>query len=111
MSKPGEAATPSNPPTIPELYQDREILARNPYLSTVLLAFRQGTAVRPSTVAGKMYPDVSRAYFEAVHAVLSHEKSPSQAAAELEKGLTQILQRPARGSNKSLDQEHALARR
>ena len=101
----------SNPPTIPELYQDREILARNPYLSTVLLAFRQGTAVRPSTVAGKMYPDVSRAYFEAVHAVLSHEKSPSQAAAELEKGLTQILQRPARGSNASLDQEHALARR
>ena len=101
----------SNPPTIPELYQDREILARNPYLSTVLLAFRQGTAVRPSTVAGKMYPDVSRAYFEAVHAVLSHEKSPSQAAAELEKGLTQILQRPVRGSNASLDQEPALARR
>jgi len=100
----------SNPPTIPELYQDREILARNPYLSTVLLAFRQGTAVRPSTVAGKMYPDVSRAYFEAVHAVLSHEKSPSQAAAELEKELTQLLQRPARDSKASLDQERALAR-
>jgi trehalose/maltose transport system substrate-binding protein len=101
----------ANPPTIPELYQDREILARNPYFSTVLLAFRQGAAVRPSTLAGKMYPDVSRAYFEAVHAVLSHEKSSSQAAAELEKGLTQILQRPARNSNVSLDQEHALARR
>ena len=101
----------ANPPTIPELYKDREILARNPYLATVLLAFRQGAAVRPSTVAGKRYPDVSRAYFEAVHAVLNHEKSPSQAAAELAKGLTQILQRPARSSNVPLDQEHALARR
>ena len=101
----------ANPPTIPALYEDPEILARNPYLSTVLLAFRQGGAVRPSTVAGKMYPDVSRAYFDAVHAVLSHKKSPSQAAAELENELTQILQRPARSTNTSLDEEHALARR
>ena len=91
--------------------RDPEILARNPYLSTVLRAFRQGGAVRPSTVAGKMYPDVSRAYFDAVHAVLSHKKSPSQAAAELENELTQILQRPARSTNASLDEEHALARR
>jgi len=80
-------------------------------LSTVLLAFRKDEAVRPSTATGKMYPDISRAYFEAVHAVLIHKKSPSQAAAELEKELTQILQRPARGTNASLDQEHALARR
>jgi len=101
----------ANPPTIPALYEDPEILARNPYLSTVLLAFRQGGAVRPSTVAGKMYPDVSRAYFDAVHAVLSHKKSPLQAAAELENELTQILERPARSTNASLDEEHAFARR
>ena len=85
----------SNPPTIPELYQDPEILARNPYFSTILLAYRQGAAVRPSTAAGKKYPDVSRAYFEEVNAVLSHKKSASQAAAELQQELAQILEKPA----------------
>jgi len=101
----------ANPPTIPELYQDPEILARNPYFSTILLAFRQGAAVRPSTAAGKMYPDASRAYFEAVHAVLTHKKFPLQAAAELENELTEMLQRPVRSTNPSVDQERALARR
>ena len=37
-----------------------------------------------------MYPDVSRAYFEAVHAVLTHRKTAETAAAELERKLTQI---------------------
>ena len=101
----------SNPPTIPELYQDSEILAENPYFSRVLLAFRQGTALRPSTVSGKMYPDISQAYFEAMHAVLSHGKTAPQAAAALEKELTQILERPARSANAHLPQEHELARR
>ena len=81
----------SNPPVIPELYKDPEILAHNPYFSTILLAYRQGAAVRPSTVSGRRYPDVSRAYFEAVHAVLSHKKLAPQAAADLQQELTQIL--------------------
>jgi len=100
----------SGPPTIPELYQDPEILARNPYFSTIYQAFRQGAAVRPSTVAGKLYPDLSRAYFNAVHAVISHEKSPSQAAAELEKELTRMMEGPARSSSTSLSKEHSLAK-
>ena len=83
----------SNPPIIPELYKDPEILAQNSYFSTILLAYRQGAAVRPSTVAGKRYPEVSRAYFEAVHAVLSHEKSAPQAAAEVQQELALILEK------------------
>jgi len=83
----------SNPPIIPELYKDPEILAQNSYFSTILLAYRQGAAVRPSTVTGKRYPEVSRAYFEAVHAVLSHEKTAPQAAAELQRELTLILEK------------------
>ena len=85
----------SNPPIIPELYKDPEILAQNPYFSTILLAYRQGAVVRPSTVAGKKYPDVSRAYFEAVHSVLSHTKTAPQAAAGLEQELGQILEKNA----------------
>jgi trehalose/maltose transport system substrate-binding protein len=100
----------SNPPTIPELYKDPEVRAKNPYFDTIFRAYRQGVTVRPSTAAGKKYPDVSRAYFEAVHAVLRHEKSASQAAANLEEELTTILERPARGENPSRDQEHPVAR-
>ncbi|MGB9435735.1 MAG: ABC transporter substrate-binding protein, partial [Candidatus Acidiferrum sp.] len=85
----------SNPPIIPELYKDPEILARNSYFSTILVAYHQGIAVRPSTVAGKRYPDVSRAYFEAVHAVLSHKKLAPQAAADLQQELAQILEKKA----------------
>jgi trehalose/maltose transport system substrate-binding protein len=82
----------ANPPTIPELYQDPDVLARNPYFSKVLLAFRHA-AVRPSRQAGKVYPEVSRAYFEAVNSVLNHNKSASQAASDLHQQLTQILAR------------------
>ena len=92
----------SFPPVIPELYKDPEILARNSYFSTILVAYHQGAAVRPSTVAGKRYPDVSRAYFEAVHAVLTHEKLAPQAAAELQQKLAEILGKSGVGdANKS----------
>jgi trehalose/maltose transport system substrate-binding protein len=99
----------SNPPTIPELYKDPQVQAQNPYFAIILQAYRQGATLRPSTAAGKKYPDVSHAYFEAVHTVLSHKKSASQAAADLEDELTKILQRPARNANASRDQEHPLA--
>jgi trehalose/maltose transport system substrate-binding protein len=101
----------ANPPTIPELYKDPEVLAQNPYFSAILLGYRQGATVRPSTAAGKKYPDVSRACFETVHAVLSHKKSATQAAAELEQELTRILERPAHIPNASRDQEHPLSQR
>jgi trehalose/maltose transport system substrate-binding protein len=92
----------SGPPTIPELYKDPEILARNPYFSTILNGFRRGTAMRPSTVAGKTYPEVSRDYFEAVHAVLIHNKPASQAASELQRQLAQIQQKSGNGGSASL---------
>jgi hypothetical protein len=42
-----------------------------------------------------MYPDVSRAYFEAVHGVLTHKQSATQAADELEKRLNTMLKTSA----------------
>jgi len=38
-----------------------------------------------------MYPEVSRAYFEAVHAVLTHKESAAQAAEELQSRLATML--------------------
>jgi trehalose/maltose transport system substrate-binding protein len=88
----------SEPPTIQELYKDPDVLGPNPYVTRVLQA-HESLAVRPSVPAGKMYPDVSRAYFEAVHGVLTHKQSATQAADELEKRLTTMLKTSAVKSN------------
>lgn len=100
----------SNPPIIPELYKDPEILAQNSYFSTIFTAYQRGAAVRPSTVSGKKYPDVSRAYFEAVHSVLGHKKSAAQAAADLQQQLAQILGKSATGPQASLRREPSFMR-
>jgi trehalose/maltose transport system substrate-binding protein len=97
------------PPTIPELYKDPEILARNPYFSTVLTGFRQGIAMRPSAVAGKTYPELSRDYFEAVHAVLMHNRPASQAASELQQQLGQIQEKSGDRRNASPSKEPSAA--
>jgi trehalose/maltose transport system substrate-binding protein len=49
-----------------------------------------GIVSRPSMVAGRKYEDVSHAYAEAVHSVLTGKKSAPVAAAQLETELTQI---------------------
>ena len=81
---------PAEPSTIPDLYSNPSVLAANPYFSDALRVYQQGITLRPSRATGKTYPDVSRAYFEAVHAVLTHRKTAETAAAELERKLTQI---------------------
>jgi trehalose/maltose transport system substrate-binding protein len=49
-----------------------------------------GIVIRPSMLLGKNYEDVSRAYAEAVHSVLTGKKSAPAAAAELEAVLEHI---------------------
>jgi hypothetical protein len=46
-----------------------------------------------------MYPDVSRAYFEAVHEVLTGKKTAARAAADLQDELQEItgLKAPSKG--------------
>jgi trehalose/maltose transport system substrate-binding protein len=83
----------SEAPSLPELYGDPDVLASNPQLTEVLKAYPTGVVFRPSTAAGKMYPEVSRAYWEAVHAVLTRKKSAAQAAADLQDELQQMLKR------------------
>ena len=64
-----------------------------------LEVFRKAAVFRPSTRAGKMYPELSRAYFEAVHAVLSGKEFSSNAASDLEEELRQILKTTASIAN------------
>ncbi len=94
-------------PTIPQLYNDPELLPTNPQFPRVLEVFRNGVVLRPSRAAGKMYPDVSRAYWEAVHAVLTRKKSATQAAGELQDELERMLKAPAVGANAEFDKTAA----
>ena len=82
-------------PSISELYDEQEFLAKNPQFIRVLEVFRKGVVLRPSRAAGKMYPEVSSAYWEAVHAVLTRKKSAKQAADELQVELQRMLKTPA----------------
>ena len=97
------------PSTIAQVYNDAEAMAINPYYSRVLEVFSTGKASRPSTAARKMYPDVSRAYFETVNEVLSRRKNASQAAADLQNELTRILKTDATGADAALDHKPAAA--
>jgi len=80
----------SQPPTLSELYDLPEALEPNPRLDLLGQAFRTSMVSRPSDVAGKKYEDVTDAYIQAVHSVLTGEKSAPEAAAALENELVRI---------------------
>jgi trehalose/maltose transport system substrate-binding protein len=73
----------SQPPTLPELYNQPEVLESNPRLDLLSQAFRAGIS-RPSNVTGKQYQDVTDAYIQAVHSVLTGNRGAPEAAAALE---------------------------
>jgi trehalose/maltose transport system substrate-binding protein len=93
----------SDAPSISELYDAPEVLASNPQFPHVLEVFRKSIVLRPSRAAGKMYPEVSRAYWEAVHAVLTRKTTAKQAADGLQVELQQILKTPAVPANAEFD--------
>ena len=80
----------SVPPTLPELYELPEVLEPNPRFALLSQAFRTGMVSRPSNVTGKKYQDVTDAYIQAVHSVLTGEKSAPAAAASLENELVGV---------------------
>jgi len=79
----------SEPPKELELYELPAILEPYPRLANSRL-HGGGVVARPSIVADQKYEDVSRAYIREVHSVLTGEKNPSLAAADLEKELVEI---------------------
>jgi trehalose/maltose transport system substrate-binding protein len=80
----------SQPPTIPELYNLPEVRKSNPRFGLLSQAFRTGIVSRPSNVTGKKYQQVTDAYIEAVHSVLTRERGAPEAAAALENELVHI---------------------
>jgi trehalose/maltose transport system substrate-binding protein len=77
----------SQPPTLSELYNLPELREPNPRFDILNQAFRTGMVLRPSNVTGKKYQEVTDAYIQAVHSVLTGHKGASEAAAALENEL------------------------
>jgi hypothetical protein len=57
-----------------------------------------------------MYPDLSRAYWEAVHAVLARKKTAVQAASELQDELKRMLAAPGVATSPGSQSENPSAK-
>ena len=76
-------------PTIDAVYDEPTIAAANPFMSQLKSTFTNAVA-RPSKLTGRDYNKVSSAFWNAVHAALSGEKTADKALKDLEKNLKKI---------------------
>jgi trehalose/maltose transport system substrate-binding protein len=76
-------------PTIPDLYKDKEVVAANPFMGELLDVFTNAVA-RPSTATSLKYPEVSNAFWDATHEVLSKKTTGEASVKKLEGKLKQI---------------------
>ena len=77
-------------PTRREFYASPEYLQDRPGVAQLWKELGSVAVVRPSTVSGMHYDEVSRAYFSSVHSVLAGEKDAGEAIAELQAKLESI---------------------
>ena len=77
-------------PTRWSLQQRAEVMANTPFHGALTGQVMKNVISRPSVLAGKSYDSVSRASFEAVHSALTHQSSPADALARLERQLVKI---------------------
>lgn len=76
-------------PTVMDLYQDSEVCAASPFMCKLYDVFTNAVA-RPSTATAPKYNEVSTAFFQAVHSVLTGEKEGQAALDELQLNLEDI---------------------
>ncbi|MDZ7707257.1 MAG: extracellular solute-binding protein [Trueperaceae bacterium] len=76
-------------PTIEALYEDEDVLEANPFFGSLYNVFVNATA-RPSTVTAPNYAAISRAFFSAVHNVLTGNEDADVALELLELDLQDI---------------------
>jgi trehalose/maltose transport system substrate-binding protein len=77
-------------PTLPSLYADPDVLAKDPFFKNVLPVLQNAVA-RPSTVTGANYNQLSTAFFQNVNQVLSGTKGAQQAVIAVEGVAKRIL--------------------
>jgi trehalose/maltose transport system substrate-binding protein len=77
-------------PTRPEIYTDAEVLAKNPWFN-VAVDVLNNAVVRPSTVTGADYNQVSTSLFQNVNKVLSGGEPASEAVQQVERVAKRIV--------------------
>lgn len=82
----------SNLPTIPEVYKDPDVLAKNAFFERLLPVFSGGAVARPSTVSADLYNDVSLAYFNAVNQIITGQAPAAERIATLQTEIEKILE-------------------
>lgn len=76
-------------PTITTLYNDKEVLAANPFFGSLFDVFVNATP-RPATVTGLKYNEVSSAFWNATHDVLTGKAKAEDSLKRLEGRLNQV---------------------
>ncbi|MGI9331740.1 MAG: ABC transporter substrate-binding protein [Gammaproteobacteria bacterium] len=76
-------------PTLRALYEDSQVLEANPFFGSLYDVFVNAVA-RPSRATGAKYNQVSNAFWNAVHVVLSGKASAGDSLARLERKLKRI---------------------
>jgi trehalose/maltose transport system substrate-binding protein len=71
-------------PTLPALYTDPDVLAKNPWFKNIVEVFKNAVA-RPSTVTGADYNQLSTAFFQNVNKVLTGGESGKEAVQQVER--------------------------
>jgi trehalose/maltose transport system substrate-binding protein len=71
-------------PTLPALYADPEVLAKNAWFKNMVDVFKNAVA-RPSTVTGADYNQISTSFFQNVNKVLTGGESAKEAVEQIEK--------------------------
>lgn len=79
-------------PTIPALYQDKDVLAAAPFFGDLYNVFTSAVP-RPATATGLKYNEVSAAFWNATHDVLSGKEKAETSLGKLEGKLKQIKRR------------------
>jgi trehalose/maltose transport system substrate-binding protein len=83
------AAEGSFNPTLRSLYQDQELLTANPFYRD-FLPILENAVVRPSTITGRRYNQVSSAFVRTVHGALSGQGEASASLVNLNKELERL---------------------
>ncbi|MCC6312945.1 MAG: ABC transporter substrate-binding protein [Thermomicrobiales bacterium] len=78
-------------PTIPDLYDDADILEANPFFGRLKDVFLGGAVARPSTVTADLYNEVSTAYFTAVNEILTGQAEAAPRVEQLAKEIEGIV--------------------
>jgi trehalose/maltose transport system substrate-binding protein len=78
-------------PTYPHLYRDSTVAKALPQVAVLERAQPESFVMRPSKLAGARYADVSKAYSQAVHDIMSGNAGAQATLGLLEQELTQLL--------------------